>query len=98
MPPLERVFNALNINKTDLVSDGRQLGLFEAMKNCGVSKKTFVDILSEIDGFICNNCNTTYKRIPLSGKCNSCDGELVFYKGEKRSREYKPCKSQSSTK
>ncbi|OYT43092.1 MAG: hypothetical protein B6U88_01885 [Candidatus Aenigmarchaeota archaeon ex4484_56] len=99
LPPLERVFDSLNVNKSELLGVGKQLGLFEAMKN-GIKKKEniFEDKLTDIDGFICNNCNTIFRRVPLSGKCNLCEGEIVFYKGNKKSREYDPWKSQTSTK
>lgn len=99
LPPLERVFDSLKINKSELMGVGKQLGLFEAMKK-GAKKQenTFEDKLTEIDGFICNNCNTIFRRVPLSGKCNLCEGEIVFYKGNKKSREYDPWKSQTSTK
>lgn len=96
LPPLERVFNSLNINKTELLGIGRQLGILEAMKNGSEQEKEFEDKLTEIDGFICNSCNTIFKRVPLTGKCNLCEGEIVFFKSGKKSREYEIC-CQTST-
>ncbi len=90
LPPLERVFEALNVNRSDLVGIGKQLGLFDAMKAEVVREKPFEDYLTEIDGFICNNCNNVLRRVPLSGKCNFCNGEILFFKGDKRSRVYDP--------
>jgi len=90
LPPLERVFEALNVNKSDLMGIGKQLGLFEAMKTEAVKEKLFEDYLTEIDGFICKSCNNVVRRVPLSGKCNFCQGEIVFFKGNRKSRVYDP--------
>ena len=89
-PPLERVFEALGVNRADLMGGGKQLGLFEAIKEEVKKEPVFEDKLTEIDGFICNNCNNVFRRPPLSGKCNFCNGEIVFYKGSKKSRVYAP--------
>jgi len=69
---------------------GKQLGLFEVMKQEVKKDTVFEDKLTDIDGFICNNCNNVFRRPPLSGKCNFCSGEIVFYKGSKKSRVYAP--------
>ena len=90
LPPLERVFSALNVNKSDLMGIGKQLGLLEVVKSERKEENVFVDYLTEIDGFICNNCNNVLRRVPLSGRCNFCNGEIVFFKGNKRSRVFKP--------
>ncbi len=89
-PPLERVFESLGVNRSDLMGGGKQLGLFEAMKEEVKKGTLFEDKLTEIDGCICNNCNNVFRRPPLSGKCNFCNGEIVFYKGSKKSRVYAP--------
>jgi DNA polymerase I len=90
LPPLERVFEALSVNKSDLLGIGKQMGLFDLMRKETREETPFVDCLTEIDGFICNNCNNVMRRVPLSGKCNFCSGEIVFFKGEKKSRVYNP--------
>lgn len=97
LPPLERVFEALNVDKSDFTGIGKQLGLFEAMKN-GVKKQVFEDYLTEIDGLICNSCNNMFRRVPLSGKCNLCNGEIVFFKADRKSRIYDPWQVNSNVK
>jgi len=89
LPPLERVFEALNVNKSELMGVGKQLGLFDALKNSKVEEKPLEDCLEEIDGFICDSCSSVFRRPPLTGKCNYCGGEIVFKNGEKKSRTYK---------
>jgi DNA polymerase I len=87
LPPLERVFEAIGIGKSELVGFGKQLLLTEAIKN-GVKKPEKEQPLQKIDGIICSNCNKTFRRVPLIGKCTECSGELMFYFGENRSRYY----------
>ena len=89
LPPLERVFEALNVSKSELLSTGKQLGIFDIVKNV-THEKVFEEVLPEVDGFVCNNCGNIMRRPPLSGKCNYCNGEIVFYKGDKRSRLFNP--------
>ncbi len=78
LPPVERIFSALNITKSELLGNGKQTllcdvgynGAHENVKNKGV-------VVSEITGFICKDCNRLYTRMPLIGRC-VCGGELVF--------------------
>jgi len=89
LPPLERVFEALNVNRSDLTGVGKQMGIFDIMRN-ETKEPIFEEYLTEIDGFICNNCNNIFRRVPLSGRCNFCNGEIVFFKKDKKSRVYNP--------
>ena len=77
IPPLERVFDAIGVTKTELFGVGRQLLLTEAMKNN--VKKSENSTLTQIEGFICKDCDRFYRRIPLIGKCDNCQGEILFY-------------------
>ncbi len=74
LPPLERVFEAMGISKSELVGVGKQLMLIEAIKN---QKKPEKIILNSIESFICSKCNQSFRRIPLIGKCK-CGGEILF--------------------
>ena len=84
LPPLERVFDAVGITKTEIIGIGRQLVLAEAMKNN--VKKPVVDLLTSAEGFICRECNQNYRRIPLIGKCDNCNGEILFYSAGQKGR------------
>jgi len=36
----------------------------------------------------CPICNITYRRIPISGKCNKCNGKLILTVHEKSVKKY----------
>jgi len=84
LPPLERVFEAIGIGKSELIGMGKQLLLTDTIKNHQEI------VLKDIDGFICDKCNKTFRRVPLIGKCFSCGGEILFYSGENKSRHFNP--------
>jgi DNA polymerase I len=83
LPPLERVFEAIGINKSELIGLGKQMLLGEAINN---HKKTEEKPLTKIEGVVCVKCNTTFRRVPLIGRCPVCGGELEFYFGEERAK------------
>ncbi|MBU5689716.1 MAG: DNA polymerase domain-containing protein [Candidatus Aenigmatarchaeota archaeon] len=89
LPPLERVFEVLNISKNELLGSGKQIGLFDILSNKNGNE--LVDVLDSIDGFICMSCGNILRRVPLSGKCNNCQGEIVFYKDSKKSKKLLIC-------
>ncbi len=78
LPPLERIFGALNISKSELLGNGKQMGIFEAIMNGNGGGTGVKEIpISEMTGFLCKKCGAHYKRPPLLGAC-SCGGSLVF--------------------
>jgi len=85
LPPLERVFEAIGIDKTELLGLGRQTLLRDMFKN-SIKKAPEPESLTDYSGLICGKCNKTYRRSPLVGKCFDCGGELMFYSGETKSR------------
>ncbi len=93
LPPLERVFESMGIDKSELLGVGRQMLLTSLFGKRQTSKKpTKTRALSEpldsIDGVVCEKCGKTYGRPPLIGKCGSCGGRVLFYKGSERSKYY----------
>lgn len=87
LPPLERVFEAIGISKSELVGVGKQLLLIEAIRN-GMKKPKEEQILRTVDGFICDRCNKTFRRVPLIGRCDKCSGEIMFSSEEMKSRYF----------
>lgn len=85
LPPIERVFAALDIGRAELLGSGKQAGLLDIL-NGSKETSTYVDYLEDKDGFVCVECGNILQRVPINGRCDNCRGELVFYKGEKRSK------------
>lgn len=76
LSPLERVFVALGISKGELLGKGKQIGIFEALKNH--RRKRLAEIpMNMVNGFICIKCNKSYRRPSLIGKCE-CGGDILF--------------------
>jgi DNA polymerase I len=73
LPPIERIFESMGVARSELVGIGRQLQLF------GLNSSIKETVLENVEGIICNICNKTYRVVPLSGKCLSCGGELLFF-------------------
>jgi len=88
LPPLERVFEAMRIDKTELLGAGKQMLLAEMIMNNNKKKDRETE-LAEIDGFACIKCDKTFPRPPLIGKCTSCGGELQFYFQDTKSRFFR---------
>ncbi len=78
LPPLERIFSVLGISKSELMGNGKQMGIFDMLKN-NKNEKTSIDEVpvEEVTGFICEKCNKFYSHIPLSGVCE-CGGPFLF--------------------
>lgn len=77
LPPLERIFTALGISKTELMGKGKQVSIFASIAN-----NSKVRVLNEISakdvkGFICGKCHKTYSIPPLGEVCE-CGGSLLF--------------------
>ncbi len=76
LPPLERIFGALNISKSELMGNGKQMSLFDTLKK--QEKKVHEEItLQQMTGFLCQKCEKYYPRIPLTGICE-CGGFMVL--------------------
>jgi DNA polymerase I len=77
VPPLERVFEAIGVSKSELIGAGKMMTLFEAVKRTTEKKA-----LQSFEGMKCEKCGQLYRRPPLSAKCDACSGNLLFYKGD----------------
>ncbi len=81
LPPLERIFIALGISKTELLGKGKQVDLLGAInglyKRANEVKMVEEIPLGEVKGFVCKKCHKTYDLPPFSGMCD-CGGSLLF--------------------
>lgn len=78
LPPLERIFTALGISKTELLGKGKQIDLFGVINGLQKETKVVPSVeFSEAKGFVCKKCCKTYTLPPLTGICE-CGGPLLF--------------------
>lgn len=95
IPPLERVFESMGIDKSELLGMGKQT-LLTSIFGGNLQKSAPQEVLGlgggalkSIDGIICEKCGKNYERPPLVGKCDSCNGgSFLFYKGLNKSRYF----------
>jgi len=100
IPPLERVFEAMGVNKSELLGTGKQTLLSAIFKkerqqnqdqdqnhrDRGNKENSEDEPLSGVEGLVCEKCGKTYDQPPLVGKCVSCGGPILFFKGHEKSK------------
>jgi len=83
LPPIERIFRGLNISKSELLGNGKQMGLFDIVKFARLeapnSKPAIAERIafSEVNGLVCEKCGQFFERPPLIGTCK-CGGGFLF--------------------
>jgi len=80
LPPLERIFEALGVSRTEVLEGVRQKSLSEMFGG----KKTNPPELTTLDSWekiACGKCDWTSATPSLSGVCPKCGGQIFFSKG-----------------
>ncbi len=78
LPPLERIFSVMGISKNELLRNGRQMGLFDAIAKSNEKVKVLESVpYSKVKGYTCEGCSEFYELPPLAGLCR-CGGNLLF--------------------
>ncbi|MBI4181510.1 MAG: DNA polymerase elongation subunit, partial [Candidatus Aenigmarchaeota archaeon] len=79
LPPLERIFAALNISKSELLGNGRQMGIMESIRHHAAAQVVAAPEIAAADltGFTCEKCAGYFASPPLLGAC-TCGGRLLF--------------------
>ena len=79
LPPLERIFGALGISKSELLGNGKQMGILDILKKHANREVKIVKELpfAETSGYMCRKCGSFFPRVPLSGMCR-CGGSIDF--------------------
>ncbi len=83
LPPLERIFNVIGVDKQELLGDGRQATMDEILNGNSVNRDRDVSVsknprdttVDELNGFECKDCGKSFRRVPLKGRC-SCGGDV----------------------
>lgn len=79
LPPLERIFEALGVSRTEVLEGVRQKNLAEMF----AAKKSEPEqtILDTWESIVCRKCDWSGTIPPLSGTCPKCGDQIFFSKG-----------------
>ncbi len=91
LPPIERIFEAIGVSRNELIGHGRQVNMFDIINkrkrhlnhkiDVEFSKQETPKKEEKLDGweeFVCSKCGKSFRRMPLSGKCDECGGEVII--------------------
>jgi DNA polymerase, archaea type len=89
LPPLERVFESIGLDKSELLGTGKQMLLSSLIRppngtsaiRGSAGQPSGEKKLEGVEGLICAKCKAVYERPPLLGRCTSCKGEILFFSG-----------------
>ncbi len=77
LPPIERIFMSVGVDRSELFGAGRQLTLGALAKKSVANN----NVLNGMEEFVCNTCAHSYRRMPLRGLCE-CGGSIMLaYQG-----------------
>ncbi|MBI4015338.1 MAG: hypothetical protein HY362_01310 [Candidatus Aenigmarchaeota archaeon] len=76
LPPLQRIFEACGVEKTELIEGNRQKNLTEILS--GRILTPAQTVLDTWDSISCSKCSWNYRRPPLSGSCPNCNSQIFF--------------------
>jgi len=82
LPPLERIFSVVGVDKGELLGKGRQCNLKNMLKPLDRNQKIEIPpekiIIDSLEGFLCTDCKKSFRRVPLMGRCD-CGGEILAF-------------------
>lgn len=80
IPPLERIFSVIGVDKGELLGKGRQCNLKDllapARRNHRIETPPERIVVENPEGYVCRDCERNYRRVPLMGRCE-CGGEIL---------------------
>ncbi|MBI4170617.1 MAG: hypothetical protein HY514_02900 [Candidatus Aenigmarchaeota archaeon] len=91
LPPLERIFTSVGVEKSEILGSGRQVSLGDVMNGTKRKMKHDIDVrydhadstdkkeqpLQGWEAFVCKKCAKSFRSIPLQGSCE-CGGEILM--------------------
>ncbi len=80
IPPLERIFSVIGVDKGELLGKGRQCNLKDllmpAARNHKIETPPERVVVESPEGYLCRDCEKSFRRVPLMGRCE-CGGEIL---------------------
>ena len=87
LPPIERIFASVGVDKSEILGSGRQVSLGDVMSGSKRQMKHDIEVqynakeekppLQGWEEFVCKKCNKSFRSIPLQGSC-ACGGEILM--------------------
>jgi len=78
LPPLERVFEVCGITSSELIEGVRQKSLLDILNGQKKELSPEKTILKTFESVVCKDCDWSFRRPTLTGKCPKCSGTLYF--------------------
>ena len=78
LPPLERIFEVCGISSSELIEGVKQKSLFDVLNGKKAEMSPDKIVLKNFESIVCKNCDWTFRRPTLTGKCPKCSGPLYF--------------------
>ena len=78
LPPLERVFEVCGITSSQLIEGVKQTSLTDILNGRKHEPSPDQTVLKGFESIVCKDCDWTFRRPTLTGKCPKCSGTLYF--------------------
>jgi len=81
LPPLERIFEAAGVTRTELIHGTKQMSLLSVLNGQPPVLSPEKTTLNSYDAVVCKKCDWSFRRPTLTGACPTCGGQLFFSNG-----------------
>ena len=78
LPPLERIFEVCGVSSSELIEGVKQQSLLDILNGQRKEMSPEKTVLSTFESVVCKECDWTFRRPTLNGKCPKCSGTLYF--------------------
>jgi DNA polymerase I len=78
LPPLERIFEVCGITSSELIEGVKQKSLLDILNGQKKQLSPEQMVLKTFESVVCKNCDWSFRRPTLTGKCPKCSGPLYF--------------------
>jgi DNA polymerase I len=78
LPPLERIFEVCGITSSELIEGVKQKSLLDILNGQKKEMSPEKTVLETFETVVCKECDWSFRRPTLTGKCPKCSGTLYF--------------------